>query len=354
MPGLIQFRTETEPTLPNSSPHPEDEELWLPSRIPAARRGVVCMANLPTIEDKLRTAQCKDSLDGLRHVLRIKTRMVQFKNKNVRGQHQGTRSRTVIDRVHNRARNFADKYHAARAAKYRLVGGGPWEQSLRILLDSDIRSYSDACPKPKLGRRKGTLEDDELEALEGREENGEGHPMTDDEDGINLLPQAQARRDGTGETRKELSWIWRTPGIAVDGAGSIENDNPDILWSEWAKSRARAARATEEVILVREEMQRTLAYLEWKSKWWLARRVLRVCSDRAMAEGISAYASQQAQLQAALASNFRILWTTPLDEIGEDDTGDNERDDNDDPDTDSDSDASEDENGVQNQDSDSE
>jgi hypothetical protein len=109
---------------------------------------------------------------------------------------------------------------------------------LRILLDSDIRSYSDACPKPKLGRRKGTLEDNELEALEGREENGEGHPMTDDEDGINLLPQARARRDGTGGTRKELSWIWRTPGIAVDGAGSPENDNPDILRSEWAKSRA--------------------------------------------------------------------------------------------------------------------
>ena len=55
----------------------------------------------------------------------------------------------VIDWVHNCTHNFAEKYCAVRAAKYQLVGGGAWEQSLRVLLDSDIRSYSDASQKPQ-------------------------------------------------------------------------------------------------------------------------------------------------------------------------------------------------------------
>jgi hypothetical protein len=135
------------------------------------------------------------------------------------------------------------------------------------------------------------------------------------EDGINLLPQAWAKRDRTGATRKVCSWIWRTPRIVVDGVETADNENPDILHSEWVKSRVHAARASEEVSLVHEEMRKTLAYLEWKSKWWLAQQVLRVVSNMAMAEGIRAYASQQAELQAVLASSFWTLWKTPLDEI---------------------------------------
>ena len=55
------------------------------------------------MEAKLRRAQCFDALHGLRHTLRVKTRMLHFKRKNIRGQRDGVRSRTVIDRVHGTA-----------------------------------------------------------------------------------------------------------------------------------------------------------------------------------------------------------------------------------------------------------
>jgi len=69
--------------------------------------------------------------------------MIQFKNKNLRGQRAGTRSRAVIDRVHERARVAADKYRIARRAKLALSGTGDWEKTLRLLEDGDVRSYQD-------------------------------------------------------------------------------------------------------------------------------------------------------------------------------------------------------------------
>jgi len=69
--------------------------------------------------------------------------MVAFKNKNIRGQRDGTRSRTVIDRVHERARVAAERYRVARRAKLALAGSGNWEETLRVLNDGDIQSYQD-------------------------------------------------------------------------------------------------------------------------------------------------------------------------------------------------------------------
>jgi len=71
--------------------------IWLPSRIPSEKRAAVCQKGLDLVKDKLRAAQCQDALDGVRHILKIKTRMIAFKNRNIRGQRQGTRSRAVID-----------------------------------------------------------------------------------------------------------------------------------------------------------------------------------------------------------------------------------------------------------------
>jgi hypothetical protein len=160
--------------------------------------------------------------------------MIQFKNKSVQGQREGTRSRTLIDRVHNRAHGFAEKYRAARQAKYQLVGGGPWELSLRVLLDSDIWSYSDAPVKPRRGPRRGMLEDDALEELE---RSGKMViDMSQADDNIDLHSQPRTKRDGTGETRKELPWIWQITPISVTSAQPQRDEDDYLLRSEWAKS----------------------------------------------------------------------------------------------------------------------
>jgi len=132
MPGLLQYQADNSHSSSQSSAaeFPEDQELWLPSSIPMSIRDRICQAGLPTIELKLRIAQCHDALRGIRQVLRIKTRMIHFKNKNVRGQRDGTKSRSVIDRVHERARGYAQKYRASRAAGVLLLPSGQWDSAL--------------------------------------------------------------------------------------------------------------------------------------------------------------------------------------------------------------------------------
>ncbi len=88
--------------------------------------------------------------------------MVQFKNKNTRGQHTTTRSCSVIDRVHQCALAFATKYHTARQAKLQLIGPGEWEEVLCVLQNKDIYAYTDPeCSVQGPGRRGTNKDSDE-------------------------------------------------------------------------------------------------------------------------------------------------------------------------------------------------
>jgi hypothetical protein len=250
MPGLLQMLAKkSEDGLAETTPlqQPEHLHLHLPSSLSPSDLKTICNPALPSIEEKLRSAQCCDALEGLRHVLRIKTRMVYFKNKNVWGQREGTRSRAVIDRVHARARAFANKYRDARKAKLALSGSGDWEAVFQPLNDSDIRSYTDPDRLKKRVGRKGTAEDagDGDMGLGDGTEAGGGQESGSDV-GFSLLREKRSRRDGTGETRRTLSWIWTTQ-IGTDGPTAGKDD---IMRGEWVKSRARANRATEEVALL--------------------------------------------------------------------------------------------------------
>ena len=186
MPGLLQYRHTLE-SSPQSTPtpatdHPEDAVIWLPSRIPKNLRARVCTVGLAEIEEKIRTAHCHDSLDAVRRVLNIKSRMVAFKNKNVRGQRDGLRSRTIIDRVHERARVAAERYWSARRGLLALAGPGDWEKTLRVLNDGDIRGYQDPERLRVRPGRKGTLEDGQVAAAQAVEEDRteEDNGMSDD------------------------------------------------------------------------------------------------------------------------------------------------------------------------------
>lgn len=200
MPGLLQYCHDlsTRRSTPSLSDNPEDLEIWLPSKLPQADRARVCMQGLATAEEKLRTAQCYDALDSIRHILTVKTRMIQFKNKNVRGQKGGTCSRAVIDRVHGRARVAADKYRAARKAKLLLTGPGSWEATLQELKDNDIRSYRDPNRLQPRQRRRGVLEDDQLASLQGQL--ARGNDNVDELSDFTLFNDDRSRCDGTGET----------------------------------------------------------------------------------------------------------------------------------------------------------
>jgi hypothetical protein len=99
------------------------------------------------------------------------------------------------------------------------------------------------------------------------------------------------------------------------------------LMTEWARARARAARWSEELQLLCEEMRRTLAYTSWKATWWaaLARSApklppshtcdaiatagepstpagLAALQDAALLEGRTAYALEHAAQELAFRS----------------------------------------------------
>ena len=325
MPSLASFLSEGR-LSDSKSPHPENFRLVLPSTLPSQNRAAICTSSLAEIEHKLRTAQCSDALDSLRHILWVKTRMVHFKNKNMRGQHEGTHSRSVIDRVHRRAQQAAEKYRFAREAKLSLCGPGDWELKWRKLADSDIHSYTDSTCMRRATGREGTSED--MDGLEGGP--------------VNLLPEERHVRDGTGETQCTLSWIWTVEGQSI----SPDSASDDILQSEWAKSRALAARATEEVQLLREEMRCVLAFLDWKSSWWMSKKVAEHVKGEALSEGLAAYAVEQAALQIQLKTAFQAIWKGPLEDVesakeisnADPEADDDDEDDEDDDDGDDDKD----------------
>ena len=257
MPGLLQYQANLaacqSPVAPSVSGHAEDMDLWLPSHVAADEQAVVCQKGLDEMEDKLWTAQCEDALEAVRHILKIKTRMIAFKNRNIRGQKQGTRSRAVIDRIHGRARIAAGKYRAARIAKLKLVGPGDWEKLLWVLHDADITGYQDANRLRPRQPRRGVLEDEFVGEAAGMD------TLVGDEGPDTLLfPDIRTRRDGTGETRRVLSWIW-----SAKHSGEGEDGEDDILRVEWSKSRARVNRTSEEVLRLKEEMRRVLETLKY-------------------------------------------------------------------------------------------
>jgi hypothetical protein len=270
-------------------------------------------------------------------MLNIKSRMVAFKNKNVRGQRDGLWSRTVIDHVHERARVAAERYRSARRALLALAGPGDWEKMFHVLNDGDIRGYQDPERLRVRPGRKGTLEDGQVAAAQVAEEVTEDDvEMEDDVAEVDLYLEACDKRDGTGETRRMLSWIWTT-----DSRTSNPNDNGDeILRVEWVKSRARAARCKEEVLLLKEEMRRVIAFLDWKTKWWMDRQEARAGVKKDLLEGLRAYAEVQADLEIMLKENFCTIWRLPLDSDTEglQDEVDDDEDDGDEDDTEEDND----------------
>ena len=230
--------------------------------------------------------------------------------------------------MHERARASAEKYHAARRVIFDLKGPGELEEVFKVLEDSNVRGYQDPNHlRPRKGRQ-GIWEDGQKPGVV---------PSTEDDGGITLYNEVRSKRDGTGETRRTLSWIWMT-----SWAASSDDGGDDILHLEWAKSRVCAARAWEEVMLLKEEMNHVLKYLEWKSEWWKQRADTRADLTKDFTKGIRAYAQDQADVQTALRSHFRRLWEAPLQTSTENPSDNDEGSDSDDSEEDEVSDPDED------------
>jgi hypothetical protein len=261
---------------------PETVSLRLPSTLPAS--GEPFPFNLDQIELRFRLAQADDSLSELRRLLRITMGLRDYQFKQIGpSQHAGTCARNLVNWFKDKTSRCAERYKVAHNALHALNPKGEWQTYLQQLNDDDIR--------------------------------------------------APGRGDDESEGFRELSWIWRvTRRYGLGQGSSLEQSGPLTdeelngceymsrcylnllillcigLRCEWVKSKARADRWIEEVRLVKEEMRRVLAFLEWKAVWWTKEggRVLDVGLD--IADGIRAYAAKHASLNRALARSFKTRW----------------------------------------------
>jgi hypothetical protein len=64
----------------------------------------------------------------------------------------------------------------------------------------------------------------------------------------------------------------------------------------------------EEVVLLDEEMRRVLMFCEWKNGWWKDQVSKRDNLSSELAEGLHAYAREQAAMELSLADSFTAKW----------------------------------------------
>ncbi|KAI9064965.1 hypothetical protein FKP32DRAFT_1568832 [Trametes sanguinea] len=252
---------------------PEDIPLWLPSSLPSGLRHGDFTQRLLQMEGRLRLAQLEDSLADIRRLRRILQGVAQFKRLNVSGtgNKPNTRIRALYTKFQRKQTRSAERYRAAYRALSALDPEGDWTHHFRELHDKDLT-----------------------------------RPGRDD--------------DSRGEGYREVSWIWR---VVTDVGDSDEAaDYNDSMRAEWARTKARAERWEEEVVLLVEEMRRVVAYFEWQARWWdeqANRRANRPSSPRFsfdLADGVRAFAQKRARHFRGLAFRCARRWTPVLQDLG--------------------------------------
>ncbi|KAF6746959.1 hypothetical protein DFP72DRAFT_822360 [Ephemerocybe angulata] len=272
----MRLRLDSESAAVDGKPSIEahDIPLFLPSSLPPS---VKCRSDLRSYEAQLREGQAYDALDELRRHLRSRSYLYKRKDRNSRGSQASvaanTRSNTAIKRAQLGVDGASIKYTRAYNALLQLKGevpleddleGEDWRKDLQKLKKSDIRGLSEGL----FGHSEGT---------------------------------------------RSISWIWKSGSESITSTSEddIESDEQlqDALRIEFLKSRARANRWAEEVLLLEEEMRRTLDFFAYKAEWWLARKASTIggltCDYD---EGFSAYAHSQSAVYQTLWKECDRQW----------------------------------------------
>ncbi|KAJ7033118.1 hypothetical protein C8F04DRAFT_957903 [Mycena alexandri] len=271
----------------NGEQVPEATRLFMPSEIADTRlRGRACAVGLPDIEARMRAGEAEEALEDVRVGLRTRTMTNRFKLRNYTGQGMMTKGQGILRQINIKIHLAKLRYRYARSALLMLRGHGGWEQQLKVLGDDDVRA---------LNERALTMEE--------KAQNEHWAEL-----GGAIIEGGIARASGvaTGEGNQTLSWIWYTVGVAED-----ENDPrlKDALRVEWCKAMARTRRYEEEVRLLQEEMQRTIAFGRTEAAEWdrLAEEEWEGSSAE-VTEGRRAYAVEHADTERARCEALEKAW----------------------------------------------
>lgn len=281
-PVSLSLLASHESLNPDRAINPENLPLLLPSGIPPAHRQSVSLLPFVEMETEYRRAQLRSSLDGIRTLLFVRTRLHTQRTLHIRNQQASTRARQVLARNDRKLDPFKVKYRAAWSAVKELVG--EVHIGYRELHDADVRSLDELDTHASGNMRK---------TLGKRARNAQDSTAT--QQGNTVIQP--------GESRRTLSWIWTGVDTSEDSEAMREATRV-----EWSKSWARKRRWDEELALLGEEMRRTVLSLRFESTTWKSRTM---ASEDAISEGMAAYATRQASIRDALASKFEALWALP-------------------------------------------
>jgi hypothetical protein len=255
----------------------ENTPLYLPSTLPPSLPSQLRVTGLsPGLAEKelrLRTAQADDALADIRCQRQTVTGLVLFKKLHVSGtgQKHNTRIRTLFKRFGNKTERIAEHYRAARKSLEVLDPEGSWQDRILVLRAEDIR--------------------------------GPGREDIDKYD----------RKPANSEKRREPSWIWLVPrNESTSDNVPMEEHLDASLRVEWSKSRARAARWTEDVKLLVDEMRRVIEFEEWRAGWWRKQAHRQLVVSEHIQHGLVAYAERQAALCECIARGHALHWLPVL------------------------------------------
>ncbi|KAJ7042214.1 hypothetical protein C8F04DRAFT_946055 [Mycena alexandri] len=272
MPKLRRYLSPTQRAVYDADDQqPEATRLFMPSDIgSAASRQKACAPGLDGVEARLRHGEAGDALSQLRQGLRVRTMTNRFKIRNWTGQRALTRGQGILRQVNIKIHGCKLRYRYARQALLKLKGHGAWEDLYRVLEESDVRALSER---------------------EVREEE-EAHEM-------HL------------ETHRTLSWIWYAAPTKQTGDTKLH----EAIRVEWCKAYSRANRWREDLVLVEEEMRRTLEYGRYAEAQWKARAEARTAMlgkasviEPEVLEGVRAYALEQADRERRIREKLEREW----------------------------------------------
>ena len=248
----------------------ENFPILFPSSLPVQVRSLSEMAQVCETEKKLRIAQAEDALVEVRRQRRIVQGLWQFKKINVSGtgNRPNTKMLTLYKRINHKIERAAQKYRTARSALLLLDPTGTWKDCYRDLRREDIRG-----------------------------------------------PGKDANDTKTTNGRFEPSWIWLVP-QASNSSTQTEDEFNESIRVEWAKTRARSMRWSEEFDIVQEEMRRVLAWFEWRVSWWENLASIRQDGNPEILDGSSAYAFKQANIARHMAARCAAAWLPELNKNG--------------------------------------
>ncbi|KAJ6485485.1 hypothetical protein DFH09DRAFT_1106210 [Mycena vulgaris] len=271
---------------------PEATRLFMPSDLPSkVHRQKVCAKGLDGVEARLREAEAGETLNHLRQGLRTRTATTRFKVRNWSGQRALTRGQGILRQINIKIHASKLRYRYARQAILKLKLHGDWEHRLRVLAEDDVR-----------GLNERTLTDEEKSQREC------------------LVAMGQAPEEGgvaglgdvvSGETHRTLSWIW------YESSAKDNNDEKlhEALRVEWSKAYLRSRRWQEDLVMVEEEMRRTIEFGEWAGKVWKLRASARTKRlgtaapiSPEVAEGVRAYAMEQVDRERRTTDKLTREW----------------------------------------------